>query len=314
MKGHAGLNGWRWIFIIEGALTCVVGIGAYWMLVDFPDSTRKNWMFLGIRERQWIISRIQRDRGDSKIPPFSMAKFLRAGKDWKVWAYAVIFFNTGTITYALAYNLPIILVENMGFDVGAAQCLIAPPYAFAAIVMLSTGWIGDKYRLRGPMVLFNMLLCLVGLPVMGWANSAAARYAGVFFVTAGCNSNIPGVMAFQANNIRGQWKRAFCSATLVGFGGIGGIAGSLLFRSQDKANGYKPGMWACIACALLSIVLVAACDLEFWRQNKKADKEGKILEEHEVSVVPPRYFTEINLAITGRRNVRFPVYILGILT
>lgn len=40
----------------------------------------------------------------------------------------------------------------------------------------------------------------------------------------------------QANNIRGQWKRAFCSATLVGFGGIGGIAGSLVFRSQDAPD------------------------------------------------------------------------------
>merc|ERR1711939_1241368 len=33
---------------------------------------------------------------------------------------------------------------------------------------------------------------------------------------------IPAAMAYQANNIRGQWKRAFASATLVGFGGIGG--------------------------------------------------------------------------------------------
>lgn len=282
LKRREGLNGWRWIFIVEGALTCAIGLVGYWLLVDFPDSQRSSWMFLGKSERQWIVSRIQRDRGDSQIPSFNLGKFLRSGMDWKVWAYAVIFFNTATITYALAYNLPIILVESMGFSVGAAQCLIAPPYAFAAIIMLSTAWAGDKYRLRGPVILFNMLLCLIGLPIMGWADTAAIRYLGVFFVTAGCNSNIPGVMAFQANNIRGQWKRAFCSATLIGFGGIGGIAGSLVFRSQDKASGYKPGMWACIACALLSVLLVILCDLSFWRQNRKADEEGKTLEAHEV--------------------------------
>jgi hypothetical protein len=44
--------------------------------------------------------------------------------------------------------------------------------------------------------------------------------------TTGCNANIPCILAWQANNIRGQWKRALCSATLVGFGGIGGIIGS----------------------------------------------------------------------------------------
>ncbi|KAJ2977313.1 hypothetical protein NQ176_g4448 [Zarea fungicola] len=126
-----------------------------------------------------------------------------------------------------------------------------------------------------------MLLCLIGLPIMGWAESNAARYAGVFFVTAGCNSNIPATMSFQANNVRGQWKRAFCSATLVGFGGIGGIAGSLVFRSQDKATGYKPGIWACIACALFSILLVAACDLAFYKNNKAANEDGTVLEAHD---------------------------------
>lgn len=286
MKGRAGLNGWRWIFIIEGIITCIIGIAGYWLLVDFPDSDRTTWKFLGARERQWIVARIEKDRGDARITPFKLSAFLRSGRDWKIWAYALLFFNTGAITYALAYNLPIILVENMGFSVGAAQCLTAPPYAFAAIVMVSTAWYGDKHCVRGPIVVFNMLLCLIGLPIMGWAESAAARYVGVFFVTAGCNSNIPGVMAFQANNIRGQWKRAFCSATLVGFGGISGIAGSLVFRSQDKANGYKPGMWACIAFAASSVVVVAICDFEFWRQNNKADRDGKVLESHEVSIVP----------------------------
>lgn len=47
-----------------------------------------------------------------------------------------------------------------------------------------------------------------------------------------------GILTYQANNIRGQWKRALCSATLVGTGGIGGIIGSTIFRAQDKP-GYR---------------------------------------------------------------------------
>lgn len=118
----------------------------------------------------------------------------------------------------------------MGFSVGAAQCLVAPPYAFAGMVMFATGWLGDRYKFRGPVIIINMLLCVIGLPIMGFHPSGSVRYFGVFLVTAGANSNIPAVMAYQGNNIRGQWKRAFCSATLVGFGGVGGIAGSLVFR------------------------------------------------------------------------------------
>ncbi|KAM5356594.1 hypothetical protein ACJ41O_003240 [Fusarium nematophilum] len=281
LNGREGLTGWRWIFIIEGVITVALGIAGYWLLVDFPDSKRKSWSFLGQRERDWVVDRIRRDRGDTEVPPFQLGKFLRGGADWKVWAYAMIFFDTTTISYALAYTLPILLVGNMGFTVGQAQCLVAPPYAFAGIVMFATAWVGDKYHIRGPIIVFNKVLCLIGLPIMGWAESANVRYFGVFLVTAGANSNIPAAMAFQANNIRGQWKRAFCSATLVGFGGIGGIAGSLVFREKDKATGYKPGMWTCIACCLLSIILVSLCDLEFKRSNAKADRGEKVLESYD---------------------------------
>lgn len=97
--------------------------------------------------------------------------------------------------------------------------------------MFSTAWVADKYRIRGPIIAGNAVVTIIGLAMMGWAPGIPAQYAGVFFTCAGANSNIPHMMSWQANNIRGQWKRAFCSATLVAFGGIGGIAGSLVFRS-----------------------------------------------------------------------------------
>jgi len=96
--------------------------------------------------------------------------------------------------------------------------------------MYATAWLADKYRIRGPIIMANAVVTIVGLAMMGWAPGIPAQYAGVFFTCAGANSNIPHMMSWQANNIRGQWKRAFCSATLVAFGGIGGIAGSLVFR------------------------------------------------------------------------------------
>jgi MFS family permease len=291
LKGREGLSGWRWIFIIEGVLTCAIAIGSYWLLVDFPDSKRKTWRFLDAREKSWVVSRIARDRGDARVDPFNFRQFLKGGADWKIWAYALIFFNSTTLSYSLAYTLPILLVYNMGFDVGPAQCLVAPPYVVAGILMMTTGWLGDKFRVRGPIIIINMVVALIGLPIMGWASSSGVRYFGVFLVTAGANSNIPAVMSFQANNIRGQWKRAFCSATLVGFGGIGGIAGSLVFRKQDEATGYKPGMYACIACALLNIILVCLLDLNFKRENGKADRGEKTLEAYDVSNTscPPLY-------------------------
>lgn len=60
-------------------------------------------------------------------------------------------------------------------------------------------------------------------------------------------------------------------------GGIGGVAGSLIFRSQDSPH-YRPGIYAGMACNGLIITIVVINSLCFRRENRKADKEGKVLE------------------------------------
>lgn len=198
----------------------------------------------------------------------------------------------------------------MGFTIAQSQCLVAPPYAFAAVVMYVESWLGDKYRVRGPQILFNAVVAIIGLSLMGWTTTSGVRYFGVFLFCAPVQANVVMVMSFQANNIRGQWKRAFCSASLVGFGGIGkenptlllhpkrkiwvwliikrtlthsfflntgGIAGSLVFREQDQP-GYVPGLWACITACLVTIIITLSLQIHFWIQNKKADRGEKELE------------------------------------
>lgn len=192
------------------------------------------------------MRRINNDRHDGNLEAFSLKKFLKPGLDPKIWCFAMIFFCLTTVTYAIAYFLPIILMEGMGFGVGESQCLVAPPYVLAGIVMYVSAWTGDRYRVRGPILVANCLLCIIGLPMMGFARGNATRYAGVFLTVAGANANIPSCMAYQANNVRGQWTRAFSSATLVGLGGLGGIASSLVFRVQDAPE-YRPGMYAALA-------------------------------------------------------------------
>jgi hypothetical protein len=129
--------------------------------------------------------------------------------------------STKIQAYAIAFFLPIILLDGMGFSIAEAQCLVAPPYAFAALIMYGESWLGDKYRVRGPMIICNAVVSIVGLSLLGWTTSSAVRYFGVFLFCAPVQATVVMVMAFQANNIRGQWKRAFCSASLVGFGGVG---------------------------------------------------------------------------------------------
>jgi len=277
MDGIRGYRGWSWIFIIEGIITCVIACIGYFTLVDFPDNAQRHTRFLSPQEIRFCIARINRDRGDAVAEKFALSKFLRPALDLKVWGFGMIFGMSTTVTYALAYFLPIILNRGMGFNVGESQCLVAPPYAAAAIWMFLTAWVGDKYHIRGPLIALNAILAIVGVCVLGFVKNLGARYFGVFLCCMGSNANVPTTLTYQANNIRGHWKRAFASASLVGFGGLGGIIGSLVFRSQDLP-GYHPGLWACIASQLVILIIIALLTVKFHLDNKRADRGDKIIE------------------------------------
>lgn len=277
MDGIRGYRGWRWIFIIEGILTCVIAVIGFFTLVDFPDNAQRHKRFLDAREIKWALARINVDRADAVAEPFSLKRFLTPALEANTWAFGVIFGMSTTVTYSLAYFLPVILNHGLGYSVGASQCLVAPPYAAAGIWMFLSAWIGDKYRIRGPLVAFNAILAIAGVCVLGFAHNLGARYFGIFLCCIGSNANVPTALTYQANNIRGHWKRAFCSATLVGWGGIGGIIGSLVFRSQD-APVYHPGLYACLASQVIILVVVGALSVKFYFSNRRADRGEIIIE------------------------------------
>jgi MFS family permease len=58
MGGRGGLEGWRWIIIIEGILTALVGVVAYFVLPETVDKAA----FLSPEERHLAVQRIMADR------------------------------------------------------------------------------------------------------------------------------------------------------------------------------------------------------------------------------------------------------------
>ncbi|KUL82318.1 hypothetical protein ZTR_09711 [Talaromyces verruculosus] len=277
MNGLGGLAGWRWIFIVEGIVTCLLAIYGFFFIVDFPELSAKSWRFLKNREATYIVTLIEEDRHDALVEPFKIGNYLRNALDWKIWAFAWVYMLTNTLSYAIAIFLPIILQKRMGFGLAKSQCLVAPPYVAAGIVMYIQGVYADKWRVRGPVIICNACFGLVGLSLLGFASNNSVRYFGVFLATISANANIPAVLAYQANNIRGQWKRALASATLVMFGGLGGIIGSTIFRNVDSPN-YHPGIIGTILSQALIIAIVSVLSLQFWRANKAANMGHRVIE------------------------------------
>lgn len=86
MDGVGGLEGWRWIFVMEGVITVVVGLMTPLILPDSPDCAT----FLTEEERALLKHRLEEDSGTAKGKVQTNEKFqwkfLKAALlDWKIW-------------------------------------------------------------------------------------------------------------------------------------------------------------------------------------------------------------------------------------
>lgn len=123
----------------------------------------------------------------------------------------------------------------------------------------------------------NASIAILGVCLLGFASNTGARYLGVFLAAAGANANLPANLTYQATNIRGQWKRAFATASVIGWSGVGGIVGPLVFRSQDAPH-YFPGLVTVLVADMCVLITTAVLTVLLRRANKAADKGEGLVE------------------------------------
>ena len=245
LNGKAHLAGWRWMFLVQGLVSCLLGIITYWWIVDFPENADRSFWFLDQNEKECAVRRIQKDRGDVEAEKFSLGRVLVHAKDPKVYGFCCMFFLENIVSTCLSYFLPIILQGGMGFSEDKSILLSAPPYYWAVIPVILSSWVGDRWRLRGPVIAFNSTCLIVGFCMFGFADQATVRYIGTYLATGAYVSNWAALYAYQGNNIVGQWKRAFTTAVTSACNGAGGIAGSFIVR-QNEAPRYSTAVWISI--------------------------------------------------------------------
>lgn len=214
-------------------MTCVICIAGWFIIIDFPSKATEK-KFLTAEEQTFVIDRINEDRGDAEEDEVTLPVILGHLKDWRLYVWAFNLMASTLPGYAYSYFLPIILKNGMGFSTTDSQLLSAPPNAFAAIVAFASGWLGDRYRVRGPLIAVHQLLTAVGMLLTAYGGSNGVRYFGAFLGIGALQFCVPGVLTFQANNITSHSKRAVASATCLIGGGLGGIVASLAFKSSES--------------------------------------------------------------------------------
>lgn len=77
-------HGWKWIFIVQGSITCAIAILTKLIVIDFPESKRNK--FLAPEEKDILISRLVQERGEAEGGKITPAVLKEVAKKWHAWA------------------------------------------------------------------------------------------------------------------------------------------------------------------------------------------------------------------------------------
>ncbi|KAG1731485.1 MFS general substrate transporter [Suillus paluster] len=225
MNGISGLEGWSWIFLLEGLATIVVAAIALFVLVDFPDTAE----FLTPEERAFVVWKKKYDNSSvGEEERFAVRHIWAAFRDWQVWLHILISFSIVGPLYGITLFLP------FGYSTPISQLLTVPPYVAATITLLVVAYYSDKLKMRSPFILAGLVMCLIGFSINISTAPDAVKYFGTFFIVIGSYAAIPGVISWLGNNLSGQYKRGVGMALQIGIENFSGAIASNIYRSQDS--------------------------------------------------------------------------------
>ncbi|KAJ7045902.1 MFS general substrate transporter [Mycena alexandri] len=274
MSGTRGLEGWSWIFILEGIATVAVGLLAFLVLVDFPSTAE----FLTLEERSYIVWRKKYDNSSvGEEEHFEMRHLVSALLDWQVWLHILIYMSVVGPLYGITLFLPTI-ISTFGHSVPISQLLTVPPYIFATILLFVFAYWSDRIQKRSPFIFGGLLMLLVGFSINISNAPSGVKYFGTFFCVAGSYASFPGVVAWLGNNLCGQYKRGVGMALHIGIGNFSGAIASNIFRTQDKPR-FLVGHGCELMFVGIGLICVPIAVVTYNRINKRRDEVARGMRE-----------------------------------
>ena len=98
MDKMRGFLAWRWIFILEGVLTCVVALFFFFVIPDFPEEAR----WLTEEERAYVKARLRVDQGRSAAERrIRVRDVVNVFRDFKVFVGGFMYFGLIVPAYGM---------------------------------------------------------------------------------------------------------------------------------------------------------------------------------------------------------------------
>ncbi|KAF1844145.1 MFS general substrate transporter [Cucurbitaria berberidis CBS 394.84] len=259
-----GLEGWRWIFIVEGLLTVFIGLCS---AIFLPNSIEAAG-FLSATEKECARHRLGEQ--SSAHERFDWAEVKRGIFNLQVWLTALAYFAILCCLYSFGLFLPTI-INNLKFakDPNEAQLWTVIPYAVAAFFTVCVALLSDRLAMRGPVMLCTLPIAIIGYGVISRSTNPHVQYGMTFMMATGMYATVPCILSWNSNNSAGHYKRATTSALQLAVANCGGFVASFVYKKKEGPHFHKShSIMLGLLCA--AWVLIAANVL--WVRKINRDK------------------------------------------
>lgn len=271
-----GLHTWRMIFAIEGIITCLLSIVAFFTLTDRPATAR----WLTQDEKDMAIARVKSERlaTTEVLDKIDKPKILRGIFSPVTIATALVFLLNNVTVQGLAFFAPTIVKTIYPKNTVVSQQLhTVPPYvvgAFFTVLFPFLSWRLDRrnifFIVSSPLVMIGYIMFLV-------SESTKIRYGATFIIASGAFALGPLCNAQVAANVVSDTARSAAIGTNVMLGNIGGLISTWSFLPFDGPN-YHIGNGLNLATSSTILLLSIALLHWMWEDNKKRSARDEVVE------------------------------------
>ena len=290
MDGKRGITAWQWLYIIEGAITCTLGLAVTVVLPDFPET----WKLLSPEMRSVAARRLAVDSAEADIDDSGGMGQLRGLKlammDIKTYVLAIAYHSiTGASGFQNYFpTLTETLGKSKGYSKEISLVLVAPPYIFMVFYSMVHSHLSDRFNNRFWFFVYPIPITIVGYILYMCTSSFGAKYAAMFLMIF-VFSQFGTFFSWIANAIpRPPAKRAAAYGFINAIGNAASIWTPYTYREPDAPQ-YAPAMGVCIALQVLGFLMAVFLDQYTRHQNRQlarledlnvelTDKERKRLE------------------------------------
>lgn len=269
LAGHRGISAWQWLYIIEGAITCFIGLIICFVLPDFPDT----WRLLSPEMKQVANRRLAIDAAEADVDEAGGMSQVRGMKlaftDPKTYILAIAYM---AITGASGFqNYFPTLTKTLGYSKIISLLLVAPPYVFMVVWSLIHSHFSDRFGNRFWFFMYPIPITIVGFIIFMTTSSFGPRYFSFFLMIFVFTMNGT-LYSWIANAIpRPPAKRAVAYAFINSIGNSASIWTPYTYRDQETPY-YRTAMGVCIALQVLAAICAITLRLLLQHQNRQLER------------------------------------------